>query len=274
MGKAFSVVLIAVALLSVALFYRFGAMPPLASNEGGAIDAQFRNTWQGAAVIFLIAQLALAAFIWKSSSARQGASRFPGGSTVTILLAVGFVAFELVSAGTLGRNAWAALYPRELAPEALRVQALGVQFAFYFRYPGADGKFGPIHVKAIDDSTGNHFGIDRERDESARDDVITTTLAVPVNRPVELLLDARDVIHGFYVRELRIQRDMVPGMEVPVRFTASKTGSYEIVCAQLCGLGHYGMHSYLEVMTEPQFEAWLARSYSPQSHRGAEESHK
>jgi cytochrome c oxidase subunit 2 len=82
-------------------------------------------------------------------------------------------------------------------------------------------------------------------------------LAVPVNRPVELILLAKDVTHDFYVRELRIQQDMVPGMQIPVHFTATKTGRFEIACNQLCGLGHYKMRAFLEVMSEEDFQKWL-----------------
>jgi cytochrome c oxidase subunit 2 len=59
------------------------------------------------------------------------------------------------------------------------------------------------------------------------------------------------------VRELRVQQDFVPGLDIPLHFTATKVGKYEIVCTQLCGLGHYNMKAYLEVMGEPDYEQWL-----------------
>jgi cytochrome c oxidase subunit 2 len=78
-----------------------------------------------------------------------------------------------------------------------------------------------------------------------------------VNQPVELRLHAKDVSHSFYVPELRIQQDFVPGMVIPLHFTATRAGRYEIVCTQLCGLGHYNMRAYLEVKTQAEFEQWL-----------------
>jgi len=78
-----------------------------------------------------------------------------------------------------------------------------------------------------------------------------------VNQPVELILNSEDVIHSFYVRELRVQQDMVPGMQIPVHFTPTRIGKYEIACTQLCGLGHYRMRAYLEVVSQSDFEKWM-----------------
>jgi cytochrome c oxidase subunit 2 len=76
------------------------------------------------------------------------------------------------------------------------------------------------------------------------------------------MMHAKDVGHSFYVRELRIQQDFVPGLDLSVHFTATKTGRYEIVCTQLCGLGHYNMKAYLNVMAEDDFEKWLKQKAS------------
>ena len=72
------------------------------------------------------------------------------------------------------------------------------------------------------------------------------SLTVPVNKPVWLTLHSKDVGHSFFVRELRVQQDFVPGLDIPVHFTATIIGKYEIVCTQLCGLGHYNMKAYLK----------------------------
>ena len=83
------------------------------------------------------------------------------------------------------------------------------------------------------------------------------TLTVPVNRQVELLIRSQDVIHNFFVRELRLQQDAVPGMVIPIHFTAEKIGRYEVVCTQLCGLGHSRMHTYLDVVSDADYDAFL-----------------
>jgi cytochrome c oxidase subunit 2 len=103
------------------------------------------------------------------------------------------------------------------------------------------------------------FGLDPEHDVESRDDVVTAELAIPVNKEVHLLMHAKDVGHSFFVRELRVQQDFVPGLDVSLHFTATKVGKYEIVCTQLCGLGHYNMRAYLEVLSAEDFDAWMKK---------------
>jgi cytochrome c oxidase subunit 2 len=257
-GKVFAVLLAIIALGSTALFLSRHWMPAEASAHAPLLDREFHWSLFDSAVLFVAAQLVLAGFVWRSQKRNGDRSKtFPHGVSIAISISVVFIAVELFSAATLGRSAWGAMYDAPVRADTLRVQAMGQQFAFYFRYPGTDGKFGPIHVNKIDASIANYFGLDRANDAASRDDVMTASLALPVNRPVELLLLSQDVIHGFYVRELRIQQDMVPGMEIPVHFTPTKIGKYEIVCTQLCGTGHYRMRAYLEVMSEADFEEWL-----------------
>ena len=128
-------------------------------------------------------------------------------------------------------------------PFPIQVQA--GQFAFYFRYPGADGKFGPLHPAMINESNENFFGLDQTNDQDSKDDIVTAEMAIPVNHEIHLLMHAKDVGHSFYVPELRVQQDFVPGLDLSMHFTATKIGRYEIVCTQLCGLGHYNMKAYL-----------------------------
>ena len=90
------------------------------------------------------------------------------------------------------------------------------------------------------------------------------SLVVPVNRPISLTLHSKDVGHSFYVRELRMQQDFVPGLDIPLHFTATQIGKYEIVCTQLCGLGHYNMKAYLNVMSQEDFDKWLKKKASEQ----------
>jgi len=204
-----------------------------------------------------VAQLALAALVWKfRDTSGRPAKSFPGSVRIAILIGSVFIALELFSAATLGRSAWASMYA-PIGGDVVQVQAMGQQFAFYFRYPGPDGKFGPTHVDKIDASIGNYFGLDRVKDSASKDDVVSAELVLPVNRPVELLLDSQDVTHSFYVRELRVQQDMVPGMHIPVHFTPTKVGRYEIACSQLCGLGHYRMRAFLRVLSESDFQSWI-----------------
>ena len=80
---------------------------------------------------------------------------------------------------------------------------------------------------------------------------------IPVHQPVELLLRSKDVLHGFWVRELRLKQDLVPGLVIRTHFTATKIGKYELMCAELCGMQHHEMRSFVEVVSAEDFEKWL-----------------
>jgi cytochrome c oxidase subunit 2 len=143
------------------------------------------------------------------------------------------------------------------APNSLHIDVQAEQFAFFFRYAGPDGQFGGIHPELINDGNGNYFGLDPANDVAARDDIVVGSLTIPVNKPILLTLHTKDMIHSFFVPELRIQQDIVPGLEIPIHFTAVQTGKHEIVCTQLCGLGHYNMKAYIEVLPQDKYDEWL-----------------
>ena len=117
--------------------------------------------------------------------------------------------------------------------------------------------FGRTDPKLIDDSSLNYVGLD-DTDPNAKDDSVVPTLAIPVNRPVELILMSKDVTHSFWVPQLRFKQDLVPGMAIHVHFTATKTGKYELACAELCGMNHYKMKSYMLVLPENEFNELVA----------------
>jgi cytochrome c oxidase subunit 2 len=128
------------------------------------------------------------------------------------------------------------------------------QFQWNFHYPGRDGVFGRTDPKLIDDSSLNFIGLD-EADPNARDDSVTSALAIPSGRPVELILRSKDVIHDFWVPQLRFKQDLVPGMAIRVHFTANQPGKYELACAELCGQLHFKMKSYMLVLPEAEHRA-------------------
>jgi cytochrome c oxidase subunit II len=263
-GKIFAVLVVVIALLSAVpiinhTFLGASVTPPEdISTHGKAIDEQMSVTMTEAGISFLAAQLVLGLFVWQFAHRKgQPAKKFPGGATAMVIVAFLFVGAEVLALGMVGSKAWATVYFKPSADDALQVQAQAGQFAFYFRYPGPDGKFGTIHPEKIDEGNSNFFGLDPENDIPARDDITSGELVVPMNKEVHLMLHAKDVGHSFYVRELRIQQDFVPGLDLSVHFTATKVGKYEIVCTQLCGLGHYNMKSYLNVMSQDDYDKWL-----------------
>src|SRR6202021_2696631 len=146
-----------------------------------------------------------------------------------------------------------------MAEAGISFLASQIHFAFYFRYPGPDGRFGPIHPEQISEANANFFGLDTTHDQDSKDDIVAAEFAIPVNREIHLLMHSKDVGHSFYVPELRVQQDFVPGLDVSLHFTATKIGKYEIVCTQLCGLGHYNMTAYLEVKSQEDYDAWIKK---------------
>jgi cytochrome c oxidase subunit II len=234
-------------------------LPQDISTHGHAIDEQFNDTMLEAGISFVAAQLVLALFVWSFAGRKPGSTlkTLPGGARLMVILAFLLVGTEILALGVLGQQAWANVYFTPPKPDAIQIQAQAEQFAFYFRYPGPDGIFGSIHPDKIDEGNQNYFGLDPANDVSARDDIVSAELVIPVNREIHLMMHAKDVGHSFYVRELRIQQDFVPGLDLSVHFTATKLGQYEIVCTQLCGLGHYNMKAYLEVKSQEDYDAWL-----------------
>ena len=147
------------------------------------------------------------------------------------------------------------------APElnAMEIRVVAEQFAWNIHYPGADGVFGKTDVNHV--SSSNPLGID-PADPHAQDDVATLNqLHLEVNRPVIVRISSKDVIHSFFLPNMRVKQDATPGMEVPVHFTPVKTSgseTWEIACAQLCGLGHYRMKGQFQVHSKEDFAKWMA----------------
>ena len=139
----------------------------------------------------------------------------------------------------------------------MQVEVTGVQFAWYFRYPGKDFAFGRTMPKFVAPGEGNPLGID-PGDEKGKDDFVSSELVLPAHREVDLRLHAQDVIHGFAIPELRIKQNAVPGQTFHVHFTPTTAGTYAILCTQLCGTGHYRMGATLRVLPERQYQQWLA----------------
>jgi cytochrome c oxidase subunit II len=141
-------------------------------------------------------------------------------------------------------------------PVALQVEVTARQFVWYFRYPGSDATFGITLPQRVAPAEGNPLGLD-PTDPHTPDDLVTSTLVLPVNREVDLGLKAQDVVHGFSIPEMRLKRNAIPGQTVHLHFTPTTIGTYAILCTQLCGLGHYRMNATLRILSADQFAEWL-----------------
>jgi cytochrome c oxidase subunit 2 len=253
----FALVIVTLLVHVVVIFATGQFAPPTPiTPDARAVDQQFSRTLYLTGVLFIVTQLALVLAIWQFRDRGQRA-RFLSGNNALEVAAVSVAIILFLGLGILGHSAWAAV--RYAGPESgsLQIEVTGVQFQFMFRYPGPDGRFGRLDPALISASTSNPLGLD-PADPDGHDDIVASgTLAVPVGKPIELLIRSQDVIHNLFVRELRLQQDAVPGLVVPVHFTADRIGKYDIVCTQLCGLGHQKMHAVLDVMSEADYEKFL-----------------
>ena len=155
--------------------------------------------------------------------------------------------------------------------DAESIRVIAQQYAWNIHYPGPDGKFGETRIDLVDEQD-NPIGLDRNS-EFAKDDFTTINqFHIPVNRKIRVDLSSKDVIHNFKLPELRVSQDAIPGMVIPVHFTATSTSEdflkttigtkregkgLEIACAQLCGLGHYRMKGYVTIHEEEDYQTWL-----------------
>ena len=259
MGRALAVIIWILTLLSVGLFVsKKWWFPPSIADHGAALDRQFMITIVVVGIAFAAAQIGLGYMLWKYRDTNTGArATYTHGSNRLEVLWTVITAVIFVGLAVMGQTVWASLRLNDAPPGSFQVEAVAQQFAWNLHYPGKDGLFGRTDPTLIDDSSGNFIGLD-ETDPNAKDDSQVTSLAIPVNRPTELILRSKDVIHSFWVPPLRFKQDLVPGMAIRVHFTANKIGKYELACAELCGQLHFKMKSYMLVLPEDELRAMNA----------------
>ena len=240
MGKFWSVVFLLVPVLGVATFavapwFKIW-LPQDVSQHGHTIDHLFYFILWLTGAVFLATELALFFFLWRYDGKTSGQPvKFTHGSHSLEVVWTILPAATLLFIAIYQMNAWAdsKMRPPQMAPT---VEVTGRQFEWRIRYPGlkAQGTIG---------------------DED--DVLVVNDLHLPVNEEILIELKSMDVLHSFFLPNLRVKQDAVPGMKVPVWFRATEVGTYDIVCAELCGWGHYKMKGRLTVEPREQFERWL-----------------
>lgn len=250
-------------------------LPFAAATDARAVDSQLHWNLMVLGAVFLVFQGAIAFMLLRprgetSGSEVAGAEKAESGRSEWVALAAALALFGGIGIGGAklpvakpaadendgtGPSAAKAITEGD-EPQTLHVEVTGAQFRWYFRYPGADGKLGRTEPKMIDASAGNPLGIVRA-DEAAKDDIVSSELVVPEGRAVELALRSQDVVHSFFAPAFRAKQDAVPGMATSLSLTPTQRGDYEIVCSQLCGLGHFGMNAKLRVVSAQEFNDWL-----------------
>ena len=141
--------------------------------------------------------------------------------------------------------------------DATEFEVLGQQWQWNFRYPGADGKLGTADTEFVNEE--NPFGINPE-DPNGQDDIIVNApdMHLPVGKPVKALLRSNDVLHNYTIAQLRVKMDLVPGLTSYLWFEPEVTGRYDILCEELCGIGHFIMRGAIVIDTQEDFNTWIA----------------
>jgi cytochrome c oxidase subunit II len=137
------------------------------------------------------------------------------------------------------------------------IKVIAQQFQWNGWYPGPHGKFCANSETNI--SVDNPFGLDKKDPNFKENFFVAKDLVVPVNKPVICYISSLDVIHCFAVKPMRVTQDAIPGMVFPAHFTPKELGTYQINCAQLCGMGHYTMRGTIKVVPQTDYDKWVAQ---------------
>jgi cytochrome c oxidase subunit II len=226
---------------------------PIASNWGYVDDTIIITFWiTGVVFIAVILFMAYCVFRYRHQKGRRAAYE-PENKRLEWWL-TGLTTVGVAGMLTPGLFVWDRFVT--VPKEAAEFEVLGQQWQFAFRLPGKDGVLGTSDSRNV--SSENPFGLN-PNDANGRDDVLIESdeIHIPLNKPVKVLLRSIDVLHDFYVPQFRAKMDMVPGTVTYYWFTPTRTGTFDVLCFELCGVGHYMMRAKVVVEEEGAYQAWL-----------------
>jgi len=247
-------------------------MPELASAHGHQIDnlivwihILMYVLFIGWSIYFIIALIKF------RQSKNPKADHIGAKTHVSTYLEIGVAMFEAVLLIGFSIPFWANVVNAvPSGDDVLKIDVIGEQFAWNFHYTGPDGKFGRKDIKFVVPGV-NGLGIDPD-DPNGKDDIFTVNeLVVPIDQTIVMNVSAKDVIHSFFLPQMRVKQDAIPGMVAPLSFKAIKTGKWDIACAQLCGSGHYGMKGEYSVVTAEEYQAWMQNKINEASGVGGDD---
>ncbi len=239
-----------------------------ASLEGEKIDLMLYITIAVTGIVFVITQVLLFWFSFKYQEKDGRKPYFFPHNTKLELLWTTVPAIFLTVLVVFGLKYWFKI-TSDAPKDAVQIEVTGHQFAWEFRYPGKDGKFGKNSYKLYNQPAGNILGVDFEDPESWDDIHLSSEMHIPVGKPVKLIIHAQDVIHDVGLSHFRMKMDAVPGIPTTMWFTPiytteemkKRTGNpnfvYEISCDQMCGQGHFSMKGTIVVESEDSYNRWL-----------------
>jgi cytochrome c oxidase subunit II len=238
-----------------------------ASDHGEKIDTMLYITLAITGVVFFITQILLFWFSYKyQEKENRKAFYFPHNNKLEVIWTV-IPAITLTILVGFGLYYWFQI-TGEAPKNAMVVEVTGKQFAWEFRYPGKDKKLGRKYYKEINESVGNPLG-QIWSDKDNHDDIyVSQEMHIVVNKPVKLIIGAKDVIHDVGLAHFRMKMDAVPGIPTTMWFTPKFTTkqmrekygpefNYEISCDQMCGAGHFSMRGTIVVETQEEFDRWI-----------------
>jgi cytochrome c oxidase subunit II len=230
-------------------------LTPLASNWG-TIDDTISITFWVTGFVFVAINLFIAYAIIRYRHRKGGRAQYEPENKKLEWWLTGLTTVGVVAMLAPGLFVWAKFV--EVPEGASVVEAVGKQWHWGYRLPGMDGILGTVDAKHIND--GNPFGMNPD-DPNGKDDVLVASpeLHLPIDQPVKLLLRSTDVLHNFAVAQFRVKMDLVPGLVSYVWFTPTRTGKFDLLCEELCGIGHYTMRGKVVVEEQADYQRWLSR---------------
>ena len=226
---------------------------PIASNWGYVDDTIIITFWiTGVVFIAIILFMAYCVFRYRYQKDRRAAYE-PENKKMEWWL-TGLTTAGVVALLTPGLFVWDQFIT--VPKEATEFEVVAQQWRWSFRFPGKDGMLGTSDSRNI--SSDNPFGLNPD-DANGQDDVLIESdeLHILLDKPVKALLRSIDVLHDFYVPQFRAKMDMVPGMVTYFWLTPTRTGTFDVLCFELCGVGHYAMRGKVVVEAESAYQAWL-----------------
>ena len=224
------------------------------ASDWGSIDFTINVTFWVTGIVFIVLNLFLAYCVYKYRHKEgQKAAYEPENHRLEVWLSV-ITTVGVVTMLAPGLFVWASIVTPP--DDATEFEAMGQQWQWAFRYPGADGIMGTADTQLV--TEGNPFGVNVE-DPNGQDDVIVTApeMHLPLDKPVKALLRSNDTLHNYTVPQFRVKMDLVPGLISYIWFEPNKAGRYDLMCEELCGIGHFAMRGAVVVETQAEYDVWL-----------------
>jgi len=249
------VIALFVLVVASVLFHFFSPwyLTPLASNWS-AIDLTLDITFWVTGFVFVSVNLFMAYSIYKFRYAKDRRSDYEPENKKLEWWLTGITSVGVAAMLAPGLFVWAEFV--NVPEDAHEVEVVGQQWHWSFRFPGEDMKFGAVESRYVNDE--NPFGMELD-DPNGQDDVLVFSPIVhlPIGKPVKTLLRSKDTLHDFAVAQFRVKMDMVPGLVTYLWFTPTKIGDFEILCEELCGIGHHTMRGKVVIDEQEEFDTWL-----------------